>query len=88
MVLHRMSGGVESHEAEHASNPSGAQSSGGSKSNATANGSTAADAYAGMLARGMKHNEIVEQLAQQVLQSMETQRDRHGERTVGKKGFA
>ena len=88
MVLHRMSGGVESHEAEHASNPSGAQSSGGSKSNANANGSTAADAYAAMLARGMKHNEIVEQLAQQVLQSMETQRDRHGERTVGKKGFA
>ena len=88
MVLHRMSGGVESHEAEHTSNPGGAQGGGASKGKTSANGATAFGAYAAMLESGMNHGEIVEQLAQQVLQSMQTQRDHHGERSVGKKGFA
>ena len=88
MVLHRMSGGVESHEAEHTANPGGAQGGGAAKGNTSANGSTALGAYAAMRESGMNHGEIVEQLAQQVLQSMQTQRDHHGERSVGKKGFA
>lgn len=87
MVLHRMTGGVESHEAQHASNAQGTPGSGSSNRSAAQAAVSAAGGYAAMLASGMKHDEIVQQLAQQVLRALEVQRDHQGERSAGKRGF-
>lgn len=89
MVFHRMTGGIESHEASHASNAQGTPGSGSSNTSGkrdTAGNPSGSNGYAAMLARGMSHDEIVDQLAREVLMSMDGQRDKQGERG-SKKGF-
>jgi len=89
MVFHRMTGGAESHEATHVSNGQGTPGSGSSNTSGkpdSAGNPSGAQGYAAMIARGMTRDEIVDQLAREVLMSMEGQRDKHGERG-SKKGF-
>jgi hypothetical protein len=90
MVLHRMTGGAESHEAQHVSNSQGtpdSPTSNTSNKQDSAGNPSSATGYAAMLAKGMTHDEIVDQLARDVLMSMEGQRDKQGERSSSKRGF-
>lgn len=90
MVLHRMTGGAESHEAQHVSNAQGTPdtpSSNTSKKGDSSGNPSGASGYEAMIARGMTHDEIVDQLARDVLTSMDGQRDKGGERSSSKRGF-
>ena len=90
MVLHRMTGGAESHDAQHVSNAQGTPDSPSSNTATRPDSSgspSGAAGYAAMIARGMTHDEVVDQLAREVLMSLEGQRDRHGERSSSKRGF-
>ncbi len=90
MVLHRSTGGVESHEAEHNSSSQGTPGAGSSNTSNKPDGAgnpSASNGYAAMKTRGMSHDEIVDQLAREVLLSMDSKRDRGSERSSQKKGF-
>ncbi len=90
MVLHRMTGGAESHEAAHVSNAQGTPDTPSSNSSGkpdTAGNPSGQNGYSAMLQHGMTHDEIVDQLAREVLMSMEGQRDKGAERSTSKRGF-
>lgn len=93
MVLHRHSaGGIESHEAGHATGSGGF---GGSVNKTRATGErgsgegepNAARGYQRLKAQGLNHIDIVEKIAREVIRGMDESRDSRNERFADKKGF-
>ncbi|MDP2312170.1 MAG: DUF4157 domain-containing protein [Pseudomonadota bacterium] len=91
MVLHRSrSGGAESHEAAHAVPSTGATSAaGGSKGNGASpeKDASAQRGYDALVASGMGRLAILDQLAHEVMQSIDHARDSAHDRFADKKGF-
>ena len=92
MVLHRSrTGGAEMHEASHTSSPGGAvRGSGGAaheRPGSTESAGDAARGYAAMLAQGLSHSEIVNRIAREAVQGLDSGRDQRNERFGDKKAF-
>ena len=90
MVLHRSkSGGTESHEASHAVPSTGATAAaggGGGRENQETD-SSAQRGYDAMIAQGLSHDMILDQLAHEVMQAMDQSRDSAHDRFADKKAF-
>ncbi len=93
MVLHRhAAGGIESHEAGHAT---GSGAFGGSVNKSRAAGSdvpgegqpNASRGYERLKAEGLNHIDIVEKIAREVVKGMDEARDSRNDRFADKKGF-
>lgn len=92
MVLHRSrTGGAEMHEASHTSAAGGAvNGSPGAGHESAASTESAGDAargYAAMLAQGISHAEIVNRIAREVVQGLDSGRDQRNQRFGDKKAF-
>lgn len=92
MVLHRSrTGGAEMHEASHTSAaggaPTGSSGAGHERDSGTERPGDASSGYAAMLASGMSHNAIVERLAREAVQALDSGRDQRSMRWGDKKAF-
>ncbi len=92
MVLHRSrAGGAEMHEAAHTSAPGGAPSgspgAGHERGSSAGGAGDAGSGYAAMLASGMSHNAIVERLAREAVQGLDSGKEQRAMRAGDKKAF-
>lgn len=89
MVLHTSRGGVESHEAAHTQDNTGAPSA---ESSNTARGSQTKGPHAGrgfetLARRGLSKDKIIDMLVNQVMSGMDEAKQHAQERHANKKGF-
>lgn len=90
MVLHRAAGGMESHEASHAvpgTDNHGASGPSQGKGKKQEKESNAQRGYDALIAQGLRHPDIIDRLAQEVITVIDHQRDTRYERFGDKKGF-
>ena len=90
MVLHRAKGGTESHEANHTrpgGHLPGAPGSDAPPRKATEKSAQAQRGYDALTAKGLHHADVVDQLAQEVVATIDAQRDLKLERWADKKSF-
>lgn len=94
MVLHRLksTGGAESHEATHTSSSVGTPDAPGSgteegRAAKDSSGASSIRGYRALRRRGLSHDEIVEQLAREVLLTVQARREGTTERGGKQKGI-
>lgn len=92
MVLHRSrTGGPEMHEAAHTSAPGGAPTGSGGAAHerpgAAESDGNASAGYQALLAQGLSHHDIVQKLAREAIQGLESAREQRSLRWGDKKAF-
>jgi hypothetical protein len=92
MVLHRSrTGGMEMHEASHTSAPAGAPTgspgAGHERDGSAESAGDASRGYDALLASGLSHSAIVERLAREAVQGLDSGRDQRSMRWGDKKAF-
>lgn len=93
MVLHRAVGGAESHEASHTGAPAGAPTGGapgavhGDRMEQAERNPSAENGYRILRANGQSHVAIIDRLAREALQALQSGHDQRNERWADKKGF-